>query len=64
VCLPLLICPCTIKSRGSLLVPAHLGGPGERAVKRLWWCGVVCHIITSQEAGLKACVFEKYHSIL
>jgi len=30
--------PCTIKSRSSLLVPAHPGGPGKRAVKWLW-CG-------------------------
>jgi len=36
-CLPLLIFPCTIKSRSSLLAPAHLGGPGKRAVK--WLCG-------------------------
>jgi len=40
VCLPLLIFPCTIKSRSSLLALAHLGGPGKRAVKWLW-CGVV-----------------------
>ena len=26
VCLPLLITPCTIKSRSSLLAPAHPGG--------------------------------------
>jgi len=38
VCLPLLIFPCTIKSRSSLQAPAHPGGPGKRAVKRLW-CG-------------------------
>jgi len=38
VCLPLLISPCTIKSRSSLLAPAHLGGPGKRAVKRLLLC--------------------------
>jgi len=41
VCLPLLIFPCTIKSRISLLAPAHLGGPRKWAVKRLWcvwWC--------------------------
>jgi len=37
VCLPLLIFPCTIKSRSSLLAPAHPGGPGKRAVKWLWW---------------------------
>ena len=40
VCLPLLIFPCTIKSRSSLLAEAHPGGPGKQAVKRLW-CGVV-----------------------
>ena len=38
LCPPLLIFHCTIKSRSSLLAPAHLGGPGKRAVKRLW-CG-------------------------
>jgi len=38
VCLPLLIFPCTIKSRSSLLAPAHPGGPGKSVVKRLW-CG-------------------------
>jgi len=27
VCLPLVIFPCTIKSRGSLMAPAHPGGP-------------------------------------
>jgi len=27
-----------LKSRSSLLAPDHLGGPGKRAVKRLW-CG-------------------------
>jgi len=31
VCLPLLIFPCTIKSRSSLLAPANPGGPGKRA---------------------------------
>ena len=40
-CLPLLIFPCTIKSRSSLLAPAHLGGPGKRAVK--WLC--VCFVM-------------------
>ena len=38
VCLPLLVFPCTIKSRSSLLASAHPGGLGKRAVKRLW-CG-------------------------
>jgi len=37
-CLPLLIFPYTIKSRSSLLAPAHPGGPGKRAVKRLCVC--------------------------
>jgi len=38
VCLPLLVFPCSIKSRSSILELAHPGGPGKRAVKRLW-CG-------------------------
>ena len=38
VCLPLLIYPCTMMSRNSLLAPADPGGPGQRAIKRLW-CG-------------------------
>ena len=33
MCLPLLIFPCTIKSRSSLLAPAHLGGPGKKGHK-------------------------------
>ena len=36
MCLPLLIFPCTMKSRSSLLAPAHPGSPGKRVVKRLW----------------------------
>ena len=43
VCLPLLVFPCTIKSRSSILAPAHPGGPGKRAVKRL--CVCVCEFI-------------------
>jgi len=35
VCMPLIF-PCTIKSRSAFLAPAHPGGPGNRAVKRLW----------------------------
>jgi len=42
VCLPLLIFPCTIKSRSSLLVPADPGSPGKRAVKQLWWWWFAC----------------------
>jgi len=38
VCLPRLIFPCTIKPRSSLLAPAHPGGHGKRAVKRLCVC--------------------------
>ena len=33
--------PCAIKSKRSVLAPAHPGGPGKRAIKQLWWCGVV-----------------------
>jgi len=44
VCLPLLIFPCTVKSRSSLLAPAHADGPGKRDVKlqltNWWWLTV------------------------
>ena len=43
VCLPLLIFPCTIKSRSSLLAPADPSGPGKRAIKRLCVCVCVCN---------------------
>jgi len=33
VCLPLLIFPCTIKSRSSFLALTHPGGPGKRGQK-------------------------------
>jgi len=33
MCLPLLIFPCTIKSRSSLLAPDHPADPGKKAVK-------------------------------
>ena len=40
MCLPLLIFPCTIKSRSSLLAPAHPGGPGKKGRKTVVvWCG-------------------------
>jgi len=45
VCLPLLILPCTIKSRSFLLAPAHPGSPGKRVEKRLW-CGIVVLVKT------------------
>jgi len=41
VCLPLLIFPCTMKSRSSLLAPADPSGPGKRAIKRLCVCAVI-----------------------
>ena len=43
MCLPLLIFPCTIKSRSSFLAPDHLGDPGKRAIKRLWCGGGLQH---------------------
>jgi len=46
VCLPLLIFPCTIKSRSSLLAPAHPGGRGKMAIKRVR-CGGGGKVVTS-----------------
>jgi len=51
VCLPLLIFPCTIKSRSSLLAVAHPGCTGKRAVKRL--CVCVCVTSPWMWNGLK-----------
>jgi len=45
--------PCTIKSRSSLLAPAHPGGPGKRAVKRLW-CGVI--VVSGRTSSCKILV--------
>ena len=39
VFLPLLIFPCSLKSRSSLLAPAHRVVPEKGPLKRLWWCG-------------------------
>jgi len=56
VCLSsLLIFPCTIESRSSLLAPAHLGVVPERAIKRcgvVWWLSsqTVTHIDTDDIA--------------
>ena len=56
VCLPLLIFPCTIKSRSSLLAPAHPDGSGKRAVKRLWCCSslllVLVHVLEIERSPL------------
>jgi len=62
VCLPLLIFPCTIKSRSSLLAPAHPGGPGKRAVKRFWCvvvrrCGGITTLAMLQFLCKSFCVF-------
>jgi len=58
-CLPLLIFPCTIKSRSSLLAPAHPGGPGKRAVKRL--CVCVCRHQTSKTTILTMMSVKQLH---
>jgi len=56
VSLPLLIFPCTIKSRSSLLAPAHPGGPGSRARPQngcgVWWC------FTTKNADVRGQVFS------
>jgi len=56
VCLPLLIFPCTIKSRSSLLAPAHPGGPGKRAVKRM--CVRVCYMANHNQILYKSNIIK------
>jgi len=56
----MLIFPCTIKSRSSLLALADPGGPRKRAVKRLW-CGGGGG--TSQEIGWEEHIQNDLNSI-
>ena len=58
VCLPLIIFPYTIKSRCSLLAPAHPGGPGKRAVKHL--CVRVC--VVKASLSPKSSLLEDWES--
>ena len=63
VCLPLLIFPCTMKSRSSLLAPAHPDVPRKRAIKQLW-CGgggVSVDVSLLCAAGSECgCIFRAY----
>jgi len=59
MCLPLLIFLCTIKSRSSLLAPAHLGGRGKRVVKQLWCGTLLLGVVTCFTIS----VFYALHSI-
>jgi len=62
VCLPLLIFPCTIKSRSSLLAPAHPGGPGKRAfLVYLRVCAFVINI--SYNSCISECISTKYLAV-
>jgi len=70
VCLPLLIFLCAIKSRSSLLALAHPGGPGKKAIKRLWWWwwgAIFCkttHYVVSPNTFLTNWVRKCYNAIL
>ena len=60
VCLPLLIFPCTIKSRSFLLAPADVDGLGKRAIKwlvKLLWCGMVIWIYIFLRLGYRNKIF-------
>jgi len=63
VCLPLFIFPCTIKSRSSLLAPAHLAGSGKRAVKRLWYIQLE-RTICDEDDGIESTVDDKRKKLL
>ena len=56
VCLPLLISPCTIKSRSSLLALAHPGGPEKGAVRRLWCLLYRCSILFPGNKRMLLCL--------
>jgi len=44
--------PLHRKVRSSFLAPAHPGGPGKRAVKRLWWWWWFSHFLILILAGV------------
>jgi len=48
VCLPLLLCPCTIKSRSSLPAPTQPGGYGLRDVNGYGGGDVMFYVCTFQ----------------
>jgi len=54
VCLPLLIFPCTIKSRCSLLAPAHPGGPGKSG-----GCGGNWTVLVADNVTAVCAVYDK-----
>jgi len=57
-----LMFPCTIKSRSSLLAPAHPGGPRKKAVK--WFGGGGGAFASFSIGGLKLCIFlSGYYSV-
>jgi len=60
VCLPLLIFPCTTKSRGSLLTPAHPVGPRKRGRKMV----VVTILIYRQLMFLENFFIESDNGVL
>jgi len=43
--------PLHHKVKSSLLAPAHLDGPGKRAVKRLW-CGGGGYVVSKPVSGV------------
>jgi len=52
-----------MKSRSSLLAPAHPGGPGKRAVKQLWCgCGVQTDGIVCN--GIQTVMQRKYMCVI
>ena len=43
--------PCTMKSRSSLLAPAHPSGPGKMAIKRFVWWWLFIYLYTKHRIG-------------
>ena len=58
VCLPLLILPCTIKSRSFLLAPAHPGGPGKKARETIVVNKLHLHVYEWLCITLFSCYYE------
>ena len=59
--LPLTVsCFCKIQTGFTFLVPAHLGSPGQRAVKRVCVCVVEGPVETRQGVGTSSGAYRGY----
>jgi len=60
VCLPLLISPCTIKCRSSLMASAHPGSPGKRAINGCGGVGLSVYLLATLHKNFQTWICMKF----